>query len=158
MLRFGIMLWLAGATTGQSAPRGMDEREIRQQVVDTALDDVRRSEAFYRLVAAQHDRRQPFKSIARHKRQHAKKLIRLAEKLELAIPPVQWREEDIKVPASRVEACSQAVSHELRNVAIYEKAMEVWGPGRGAGLWPVLHRKARYKHLPVFEGCVRHAE
>jgi rubrerythrin len=119
---------------------------------------VRRSEAFYRKVAAVHDRRQPFKSIARHKRKHAERLIALAEKLGLRVPPVQWREEDIAVPASRVEACSQAVSHELRNVAIYEKAMEAWGAGRGSALWSTLHRKARYKHLPVFEGCVRHAE
>jgi hypothetical protein len=158
MVRLGVLLWVMGATAGQVEPSEMDPATVRQQVIDTALDDVRRSEAFYRLVAEQHERRQPFKSVARQKRKQAKKLIKLAKKLGLRVPPVQWREEDIKIPPSRVEACSQAVSHELRNVAIYEKAMELWGPGKGAALWPNLHRKARYKHLPVFEGCVRHAE
>ncbi len=134
------------------------EESMIELVLQTAIDDVRRSEAFYRLVAEKHDRRQPFKSVARQKRRHEQKLIKLSEKLGVAVPPVQWDEEDIKVPQTRVEACSQAVSHELRNVAIYEKAMEIWGTKRGRGMWPELHRKARFKHLPVFEGCVRHSE
>jgi hypothetical protein len=157
------MFWILFVLTlvGKQAPPSeyeMPKDEMIKQIVQTAIDDVRRSEAFYRIVAEKHDRRQPFKSIARQKRRHEKKLVKLSEKLELPVPPIQWREEDIKIPESRVEACSQAISHELRNVAIYEKAMEVWGAKKGRALWPELHRKARFKHLPVFEGCVRHAE
>lgn len=154
-LALSLNLALQGAP---SAGYEMPEEEMIKQIIQTAIDDVRRSEAFYRLVSEQHDRRQPFKSIARQKRRHEKKLVKLSGKLEIEVPPVQWREDDIKVPESRVEACSQAISHELRNVAIYEKAMEVWGAKRGRALWPELHRKARFKHLPIFEGCVRHAE
>ncbi len=156
MLRPWLIAWLLAAPqeTGEiETPKD----ELIQEVLQTAIDDVRRSQAFYRLVAERHERRQPFKSVARQKRRHEKQLEKLFEKYALEVPPVQWKEEDIKVPSSRVEACSQAISHELRNVAIYEKALEVWGARKGRELFSRLHRKARYKHLPMFEGCVRHA-
>lgn len=161
MIGLGLFL---GAVLGSWAPPPelggieMSEEEMTKQILQTAIDDVRRSEAFYRLVADSHDRRQPFKQVARQKRRHEKKLIKLSEKLGVPVPPVQWKEDDIKVPELRVEACSQAISHELRNVAIYEKALELWGAKKGLTVWNDLHRKTRYKHLPIFEGCVRFSE
>jgi rubrerythrin len=147
------LLW---AWIALAEPAAADE--IAKTAILTAVDDVRRAETFYRRVADAHDRTAPFRGVARQKRRHEARLLRLAEKLGIEVGPAQWKEADVKVPPLRVEACSQAISHELRNVAIYEKALEIWGTRRGRAVWAALHRRARYKHLPLFEGCVRFSE
>ncbi len=130
------------------------ESNVLQTALDTAVDDIRRSLAMYEGYVANHGRVRPFPWIIRQKRRQERQLVRLADKRGLSVPPVLWDAKSVRVPGQRVEACSQAINHELRNVAIYERALELWS-GYGSGLFRRLRTRARHKHLPAFERCVR---
>ena len=126
----------------------------RRQILHAALDDVRRSEAYYRKVIASHEKRRPFVWVLRQKRRHERRILRLFGRHELSVPDPQWTEDQIRVPTQRVGACSQAVQHELRNAAIYERAIQRL-KGRAHNVFWRLHQRVRYKHLTAFERCVR---
>lgn len=124
-----------------------------QQILHTSLDDVRRTIAYYEKVVASHDKRYPFRWVLRQKRRQERRILRLHARHELKVTKPQWSPDQIRVPPERVAACSKAVEHELRNAAIYERALERLSGSTRSVFWR-LHRRTRYKHLTAFERCV----
>jgi hypothetical protein len=132
-----------------------DERE-QTEVVRTAIDDLRRSRALYGNVVNSLGHKPPFSWVDRQKEKMEAKLLKLAAKLSIDVPPPLWKAEDVPTPKDRDEACSFAVTQELRNVAIAERALEAFDGGKGRRMFKRIHRRTRHKHLRAFERCIEH--
>lgn len=132
-----------------------EPQSVEQKILYTALDEVRRAEAFYRRFQEEGGKIVPFSWVVRQERRHEKRLLKLIAKLGYPQPKQMWKAEDIKIPGELVEACSQAVSHELRQAAIYEQGSQTLRVGRSKTQLRRLARRTRYKHLPRFEACIQ---
>lgn len=132
-------------------PAGLDEA-TRQALAD-ALDDERRSQAFYAAVLERFGERRPYSHIVHAEGRHAAHLLALFEKHALPVPDDRWADATFDVPATFAAACAESAKAERENVALYDRLLEQVTDPEVRSVMEMLRNASASRHLPAFERC-----
>jgi hypothetical protein len=121
-----------------------------------ALDDERRSEAFYRAVMAEHGEVLPFRHIVEAEVRHQERILMLYDRYGLEVPADRWTEAEaeLEVPPTVLAACEAGVASEQANVALYDRLLPNVSEPDVRQVLSRLRAASADHHLPAFERCV----
>ncbi|MGD9791056.1 MAG: DUF2202 domain-containing protein [Phycisphaerales bacterium] len=115
-----------------------------------ALEDERRSEAFYTAVMEVHGQVRPFSNIVRAERQHQSVVVALMERHGVPVP--QAGALDIPDVASTLRECKRAAAQAERdNIALYDTLIPTIKEPDIRQAFLGLQAASRDHHLPAFE-------
>jgi len=147
-------------TTEQLTAENQEERATKRVVEEgdrailDALAETQWSARYYAAVAAQHGGKQPFKSLAKTKARHAKRIEKLIADHD--IPGKPREAEEISVPDSIDDACQRGVSQESRNATLYDKVFDLFEDKDIVRIMNRYASKAELRHMPMFrDNCPR---
>ncbi len=115
-----------------------------------ALEDERRSQAFYEGVIARHGKVRPFSNIIRAEQNHERAVIAVMERYKLPIP--QATAPSIPPVSETFAACaSTAAQVERDNIALYDRLLPTIREGDVKTLFENLRAASKNHHLPAFQ-------
>lgn len=128
--------------------------EATREALLEALDDERRSEATYRAALERFGAEaMPFAHIVQAEKRHSSYLLALFEQYGLSVPADRWQEMEITLPATRQEACAEAVAGEIRNADLYDRLLATVQEPDVRQAFTYLRDASREHHLPAFQRC-----
>jgi rubrerythrin len=142
-----ILVSMAGAWAGSG-------REQPGKALREALEDERKARATYEAILDRlGDETRPFRNIVRAEQRHEDHLLPLFEKYGVSVPDDPWKSAEIEVPATRAEACREAVEAERKNGALYDALIEAVEQDDVRETFEMLRDRSVERHLPAFERC-----
>jgi len=118
-----------------------------------ALDDEYKARATYRCVIKAFGPVRPFVNIVDAETRHAKALISLFQKYDLAVPEDKWAAR-VQTPNSIEDACKEAVQGEIENAEMYDRLLAVVKEPDIRTVLTRLRQASQENHLPAFQRCV----
>lgn len=130
--------------------------EATREALLAALDDEHRSEATYRAALDRFGTETlPFAHVVEAEKRHGAHLLALFERHGLEIPADRWQGTEIELPATRREACAEAVEGEIRNAALYDRLLATVQEPDVREVFTWLRDASREHHLPAFQRCAQ---
>ena len=135
------------AAAAQDAPA---PKLTLKQVLDTALDDEYKAEAFYAQVIAEHGEVRPFSNIIHAEQRHAQFLLDLYEAYGLTTPDNAWTEHKFEFSGLE-DAARKAREAEIENGEMYAMLLGQDLPDDVRATLENLKWASEERHLPAFE-------
>ncbi len=147
-------------TTEQLTAENQEERATKRvteegdRAIFEALAETQWSARYYAAVANLHGDKQPFKSMAKTKARHAKRIEKLIS--DHSIPGKAPEPDKISVPDDLDDACQRGVSQEARNATLYDKVFDLFDDKDIVRVMNRYAAKAELRHMPMFrDNCPR---
>jgi hypothetical protein len=117
-----------------------------------ALDDEYKARTTYAQVIHDFGAVRPFVNIVEAEQRHIDALLDLCERHGVTPLPNRWPGQ---VPryASVHDACTQAVTGEIENAALYDRVLKSTGRNDILQVYRALQSASTERHLPAFQRC-----
>jgi hypothetical protein len=119
-----------------------------------ALDDEFKAHETYAQVIRDFGEVRPFINIVQAEAQHAAALLNLLENYGISPPPNRWTGKTPRF-SSVHEACVASIQGEVRNVAIYDRALKSTQRPDILAVYQALRTASLDRHLPAFQRCAQ---
>ena len=144
---------LAGAILGCAAAGNAGEPGDSAALTQ-ALDDEYRAEATYLAVLDAYGDVRPFINIIQAEQRHSSRVKMEMDRLGLGYEDANPYLGTIAAPPSLLAACSQGITAERENIALYDRILPSVSDKQAKATLEQLQWASRERHLPAFERCV----
>lgn len=120
-----------------------------------ALDDERRTRAFYEAVLQRYGSVLPFARLAEAEGRHAEHVVQAMRNRGLTVPEETARADDIVVPATLEEVTRLAIRKEKENVALYDRLLATIDDPEVRDVLALLRHRSAERHLPALQRSMR---